>query len=303
MLTHRTLVRWLVPRVVRNWLRWPTQSIAWTWHEVQHLVGRHPVITLRPAWSLRIHPVARRAFAIPLSDPSQVAELDAFIASCRPSMVLVDLGAHFGLFSFAALRYGGPTARAVAVEASAGATRVLRLHTRLNQVTDRLQVVHAAAAAQPGSLAMLPVGVIADGYYIEPDAGRPAGDLVRVRAVTVDGLTDELGLAPTHLKIDVEGAEGDVLRGAQRTLGGDRPPLVFLELHNAMCRRSGRDPADCLTQLTRTGYQLQNTDGTPLGVKQALEPSVLRLVARPNQDAREGGTGTVAPSRQRPTPD
>jgi len=128
---------------------------------------------------------------------------------------------------------------------------------------------------------MLPVGVIASGYYLEPDAGRPARDLVRVRAVTVDGLVDKLGTAPTHLKIDVEGAEAGVLEGAHRTLAADRPPWVFLELHNAICRKAGRDPADCLARLTRLGYSLQTSSGMPLSISQATEPQIIRLVARP----------------------
>jgi FkbM family methyltransferase len=237
------------------------------------------VIALRPGWSVRAHPVARQTFGIPLNDPNQIAELDAFIASCHPGMVLFDIGAHFGLFSLAALHYGGPSARAVAVEASRSAARVLRIHAGLNHVTGRLEAIHAAAADRPGWRDMLPVGVIADGYYLEPDAGRPARDLVRVRAVTVDGLVDELGRAPTHLKIDVEGAETGVLQGAQRTLAGDRPPLVFLELHNEICRKAGRDPADCVATLTQHGYNLQTSQGQPLTLATATEPPVIRLVA------------------------
>ena len=274
------LLRRIVPRVVRNWLRSPSQSLAWTWDELNHIVGRDPVISLRPGWSVRAHPAARLTFGIALREPDQIAELDAFIASCRPGMVLFDIGAHFGLFSFAALHYGGPTARAVAVEASKGAARVLRLHARLNQVTDRLDAIHAAAAEQPGWRNMLPVGVIANGYYLEPDAGRPARDLVRVRAVTVDSLVDELGKVPTHLKIDVEGTEAGVLQGAHRTLAGDRPPWVFLELHNAICRRAGQDPAVCLAILTQLGYTLQTSEGQPLSAADATEPPLIRLVAR-----------------------
>ncbi len=160
------------------------------------------------------------------------------------------------------------------------AVRMLLLHARLNQVSDRLQVIHAAAAAQPGWKRMLPVGVIGDGFYVEPHAGRPASDLIRVRAVTVDGLAGELGIAPTHLKIDVEGAEEDVLRGAGRTLSGDHPPLVFLELHNIIIRRSGRDPSDPLRQLEELGYRIEASDGTPLNTGRATGPDVIRLVAR-----------------------
>jgi FkbM family methyltransferase len=250
------------------------------WDQLQHAAGRDPLIAVRPGWDIRVHPAARRSIEIPQRDPPQVAELNAFIASCRPHMVLLDIGAHYGLFSLAALHYGGAGARAVAVEASGAAAGILETHGRLNGAGGRLRVVHAAAADQPGWRAMLPVGVIADGYYVEPEPDRAAGDLVRVPAVTVDGLVDELGLMPTHLKIDVEGAEAMVLRGAQRTLSAALPPLVFLELHNYVFRRSGRDPAECLAQLSRLGYRFQDSKGSRLTVEHATQPELIRLVAR-----------------------
>lgn len=276
----RALARRLLPRVVRNSLRSPPQSLRWGWNEAQHLVGYHPVILIRPGWSVQVHPAARHPFAIPCNDPSQITELNAFIESCHPGMVLFDIGAHFGLFSLAALHYGGPTARAVAVDPSKIAVRMLLLHARLNRVTKRLQIIPAAATTQPGWQAMLPMGVFADGFYIPADPGRRAADLVRVRAVTVDSLVNELGNRPTHLKIDVEGAEADVLGGALRTLSGDQSPLVFLELHNAMCRRAGRNPEDCLAELTRLGYRLEAPGKGELTVERASEPSVIRLIAR-----------------------
>lgn len=274
------LVRRLVPRPVRNWLRQPSQSLHRVWDELCHLLGRHPQTRPRPGWSLRVHPAALRAFGAPRNDPEQRDELDSLIAACFPGMVLFDLGAHFGLFSLAALHYGGPAARVVAVEASGSAVRVLRIHARLNQAMDRLTVIHAAATSEPGWHAMLPLGVIADDYYMEPDQHHPASDLVRVPAVTVDSLVQQLGMTPTHLKIDVEGAEADVLHGAHRLLAGSAPPCVFLELHNEICRRAGRDPAEALTQLGQLGYHFESPAGIPLTVDQATAPPLIRLVAR-----------------------
>ena len=203
----RALPPRLAPRPVRNWLRSPARSLTRAWDEARYAVGRRPTLAVRPGWRLVCHPAARRAIERPQrGDPVQIAELDGFLATCRPGMVLFDLGAHFGVFSFAALHFGGPGSRAVAVDPSAAAVRMLRVGARLNGVTDRLQVVHAAAGERPGWCDMLAVGVIADGYYITPERDRPPHDLVRVRSVTVDGLAEELGVRPTHLKIDGEGA-------------------------------------------------------------------------------------------------
>jgi FkbM family methyltransferase len=277
----RSLVRRLVPRAVRNWLRSPRRSLTWVWDEARYRGGLRPALRLRPGWRLVCHPTAHRAIQRPqLADSIQIAELDGFIATCRPGMVLFDLGAHFGMFSFAALHFGGPTSRAVAVDPSAEAVRMLRLGGRLNAVADRLHVVHAAAGERPGWLDMLPVGVIADGYYVTPEPDRAASELVRVRAVTVDGLVHELGVRPTHLKIDVEGAEAAVLRGARAALGADPPPLVFLELHNDMTRRAGADPAAAVSELTALGYGFTIPQGASITAEAATVPAIVRVIAR-----------------------
>lgn len=277
----RSLLRRFVPRTLRNWLRSPGRSLTWAWDEVRYELGRRPTLSLRPGWRLTCHPAARRAIERPQrGDPVQIAELDGFIATCRPGMVLFDLGAHFGVFSFAALHFGGPGSRAVAVDPSAAAVRMLELGARLNGVAGRLSVMRAAAGERGGWCDMLPVGVIADGYYVAPEPDRAQRDLVRVRLVSVDGLIEELGPRPTHLKIDVEGAEAAVLRGARRALAADPPPLVFLELHNAMARRAGTDPGAAVSELAALGYRFTTPDGALVTPEAAIVPEMIRLIAR-----------------------
>lgn len=65
--------------------------------------------------------------------------------------------------------------------------------------------------------------------------------------------------SPDLLKIDVEGAEYQVLTGAQRILA-DRP-VVFLEVHPTQLRRFGSSAAEVIGLMTAAGYDLfQFTD-------------------------------------------
>ena len=117
-------------------------------------------VELRQGWVLRCHPAAAGfARAQHIQDPDQAAELDCFISWCTPGMVFFDAGAHSGVFSLAALHYGGPTARAVAIDPSPEACRLLRLHASVNDVEDRLQVVPAAVAAADGLQHLVDAGV------------------------------------------------------------------------------------------------------------------------------------------------
>lgn len=281
----RVVARALIPRAVRNWVRSPSSSIGWLWSEFRHVLGVHPVVEVHPGWRIRCHPAARRSITRTLlRDPEQVAELNEFIRACTPSMVLFDLGAHFGVFSLAAAHRGGPGARIVAVEPSEAACRILRIQAQLNAAG--VQVVRAAAGDRPGSTAMLPVGVIANGYFVAADAEHSERETVRVPTVSIDSLADELGIDPTHVKIDVEGAEEAVLRGGEKTLGGVLAPLLFVELHNDLVRKRGGDPQVTLEVLARYGYDHLAEAGQAVSTSDLLSKPLVRVVARKGPEPR-----------------
>lgn len=275
----KTLLRRWVPRRVRNWIRSPGQTLRWLRAEGAYRVGVRPVVEVRPGWVVRCHPAAHRAIvASQVRDPAQAAELAAFIQTCVPGMVLFDLGAHFGVFSLAALHFGGPHARAVAVEPSPTALRLLAIQARLNRVSDRLVRIPGAAAREPGTQEMVAVGVIADGYFVPAERDHPSSDRTRVPGVSIDSLVRDLGYGPTHLKIDVEGEEAAVLRGGVATLSRSGPPQIFLELHNDITRRRGGDPGEAVRLLEDLGYRITG-HGKPLDRRALERAAVTRVVA------------------------
>jgi FkbM family methyltransferase len=237
-------------------------------------------IRVRPDWSLLSHPAARRcAYWAQMADPPQMEELDAFIAACSPGMRLLDVGAHFGIFSLAALHYGGPEARAVALDPSPFACRILRIQAALNQATSRLEVVQATASDHTGSEPMVAIGALADGYFATPATGEARRELTVTQATTLDDLATAQRLAPTHLKIDVEGAEQAVLRGGRRLLNGDQAPILFLEMHNQVVRHRGGDPTQTLALLRSFGYRTFRAGATALEDQTILGQELVRIRA------------------------
>lgn len=269
-----------MPRRVRNWLRSPRASLRWIGEAaLDALVG--PVgFDVRAGWRLACPRAARRAYRAHVVDPEQAAELDAFIATCRGPVRLFDVGAHFGLFSFAALRYGAAGSRAVSVEPSPVAARMLRRVAVANGVADRLEVVRAAAGAEVGRLGMVDVGVQAAGYFIPADAAHPAAEQSAVPLVTVDALALRFGV-PTHLKVDVEGSEEAVLRGALTVLRSAEPPLLFLECHLRMLReRGGAAPAAAVDLLASLGFAIYDTNHRIWDREELLHRDLVRVIAR-----------------------
>lgn len=282
----RTIVRRVVPRAVRNWVRAPGVTLRRLADELRYTAGHRPRVALGPDWNVICHPAAvRGGYRAYRDDPAQAAELAAFVRSASPSMVLFDLGAHFGAFSLAALHFGGAGARAVAVEPSPTAVRMLKRQAALNGVAPRLEVVQAAVGDHAGTMPMIPVGVIAAGYYVASDGEHEARETRLVPVVTVDALASQLGLTPTHLKIDVEGAEAAALRGARQVLRGSHPPLVFLELHVGLIRARGGDAMEPLRLLADARYRAEDWDGRPLRDAELLTQPLMRFQARPSAAA------------------
>jgi FkbM family methyltransferase len=281
MSVTKKYLRTAVPRGLRNWLRAPLRSIEWAWDEVKYAAGAKEIIAMRPGFSPVCHPaVFNFAYKLQLIDRDQVEEFDGFIKYASQRMVLFDIGAHFGLFSLAALHYGGPQAVALAIDPSPTAARMVKIQAQLNQVSDRLQVLQASVGDHTGMQSMVAVGVMAGGYFVPPQGDHTETELTVTKAVTIDDLAHRYQIKPTHIKIDVEGDEAAVLKGGQQTLSLAEAPLLFVELHNLIVSELGRDPGEPISQLDEYGYKIFSSDGTPISAKAMLEKEIIRVIAR-----------------------
>jgi FkbM family methyltransferase len=187
---------------------------------------------------------------------------ELFAERVRPGSVVFDLGAHIGYYTLLASRLVRGGGRVVACEPSPRNLRHLRGHVEMNRLRN-VEVVAAAVCDREGTASFSSGGGSGTGHL----AGKGEGK-IRVVTTTVDRLRSSTGLSPDFLKVDVEGAELDLLRGAAATLREARP-VVFLSTHGAAlreeaigvlaaagyrCERIGEDP---------THSELVCTPGTP----------------------------------------
>jgi FkbM family methyltransferase len=194
-------------------------------------------------------------------------------------MILFDLGAHFGLFSLAAAHHNG---KSIAVDPSPGAIRMIKTQARLNRCAHCIRTIRAAASDSTGEIEMLSAGVLSDDYFIVSPS-RCRSELTRLDALTVDEITKAFGV-PTHIKIDVEGHEAAVLRGARTTLNSSSP-VLFVELHNEIVALSGGDPNEVPDELARLGYTIFSVDGQPISKEVISRKAIIRVVARKGSES------------------
>jgi len=85
---------------------------------------------------------------------------------------------------------------------------------------------------------------------------RAGAQVTFASCLTLDGAAESLGLKPSLVKIDVEGFEGHVLRGAKRLLSSCQPPAVCFEWNPITMKEVGAPPSTVVQELCnyRTFY-------------------------------------------------
>jgi len=133
--------------------------------------------------------------------------------------LVVDVGAYVGAYSLRACREG---ARVIALEPDPDNYAILRMNIELSGCADRVKPLMIVAGFREGLLPFYR-GLSSDTSSIVQGFRVATSEVeAYVKVDTLDNILAREGLAPhsriDYLKIDVEGAEVDVLRGAEETL-------------------------------------------------------------------------------------
>lgn len=192
----------------------------------------------------------------------------------------VDVGANLGLYTVAAARLVGPTGHVVALEPTPRTARVLRENIQLNGLLELGTVdVHECAAGAAAGTARLALHDADSGHNsLYADEGTTG--TVEVDVVRLDDLVP-VGTRVDVVKIDVEGAELEVLEGMRRVAQDNPSVVVFAELADEHLRRAGSSAAALVDAATRLGWEhdvLETVSGEPAELPGTGVPLTVRLV-------------------------
>jgi len=182
-------------------------------------------------------PVRVIAQPLPLASTfvfSQYAYRDASAgAQPRPGDVALDVGGCWGETALWLAHFVGDAGRVHTFEPAPKNRELLAANLQLNPALEgRISVHGTALAARPGETLWIP-DVVAAGA--QPQQERVPGDeqsMAAVETQTIDALVAS-GAIPRvdFVKLDVEGAELDVLEGAAETIARQRPRLAIAIYH------------------------------------------------------------------------
>jgi len=197
------------------------EPIQYGSHKLRYLVGTRPV---------RLK-YARSGDIVARNDAQQI---QFFLDRVRPGQLVFDIGGHHGEYAVLLAALVGARGKVVTFEPDEAAIRVLSANVALNGFEERVQVekqaifdtkaprqLFARHGNAQSSLARTGLG----GAQTEDDVER-----YMIATIPLDDFLFEAGLRPPDfIKLDVEGAEINALRGAPHVLRSGA--IIVCELH------------------------------------------------------------------------
>lgn len=157
-------------------------------------------------------------------------EYAAFKRAVSPGMVALDIGANVGAYSMLLGQWVGPAGHVFAFEPAPQAFNGLVRHIRLNGLNDVVRPLGAAVGERETQAEFLIMKTSGEGRLAASGDGEAAR--LTVPVVTIDDFCAREGIDPDFIKIDVEGWEEAVLRGARETIRRrGRSLALFVEMH------------------------------------------------------------------------
>jgi len=257
-----TLARVLTERVRRddllaeNWLPYGV-----------HIFDRRTWVIKETSFGVRIWcSLDERAISRPILLDAYEPDATHFIArTVQPGNLVVDAGANIGYHALHLAKLVGKMGTVVAFEPLPYLADALEASMAENDFISYANIYRKALDQEPGSLRLRHAPRTANfgGAHLAPDTAVPEAHADEI--VSTVRLDDIIAGRPCHfLKMDVEGAEPRVIRGARETLTTAKP-VILSELHNDQLRIVSNASADeFVAQMAGLGYRCSRlrSDGT-----------------------------------------
>jgi FkbM family methyltransferase len=214
------------------------------------LVRRSGVLDTRTGWIA--YATAYRAYKRAVD-----RELIALQRFVEAGSLVFDVGANVGSSTLMLARWTGPQGRVVAIEPEARNAAELRRIVAASRLSGVVDVVEAAASDRSGEVKL---AINSD----NPGDHRLSETGLRIPAFSLDDLGSRYpDRMVSVIKIDVQGAEPQVIAGATRVIAEHRP-VIMMELFGEGLAAFGQTPAGMVMMMADLGYAAFLAEGDAL---------------------------------------
>ncbi len=205
----------------------------------------------------------------------------------QPGMTVADIGANIGLLTLVCAWATGPSGRVIAFEPEAVPRANLNKMISLNGLS-WVEVRDQAVGAAAGRLTFHVSDIIGHSSLY----ALPEDEEARARIVEVEVLPLDKVLAGKRLdvaKIDVEGAELDVLAGMAAALKGNPDLAIVAEFGPVHVKRVGQTPAGWFKTFAQAGFKPYMINETTGDCEPCTAASAAKVVSANIAFVRPGG--------------
>jgi FkbM family methyltransferase len=183
----------------------------------------------------------------------------------KKGMVVYDIGANIGEISLFCANILGEDAKVYSFEPMKDTYETLTQNVAINKFENRIKPFNIALSDRNGEADLFganevdeELGTYEDGFHTLYARDARSILLYKIKLETLDSKQGELS-PPDFIKIDVEGAELMVLKGAVKTLEKHHPKLM-LEYSDTNCKAAGYDRHDLVDFLKPLGYKFYSIE-------------------------------------------
>lgn len=247
----------------RRGLGWRVRRIrdSIEWRTSRQLLGRSP--WCRNRWGHRYQAMSLAEYHYLRNGNPETHEALLLEQLLLPGMTVVDVGANHGLFSLEAAHAIGSRGRIFAFEPAPATRSLLERNLRCNGLDRQVQVIALALGEGQGTARLrvhhdlTGLNTLAESDITWNHRTLPADEVVEVQVTTLDDFARTRGIDRIDfLKIDVEGFELSVLRGARWLLSKRRIGWIMLEVGDVTCANAGVRPDAIIGFLDQVGHSL-----------------------------------------------
>jgi FkbM family methyltransferase len=235
----KKMLRKLISIIQRDGL-WYTLKRTWAWLVSNSPIGQHVSFSYYPGTRLTFAPsmLTYRIFA---DRKTRNGDIIAMEENIRPGDIVIDIGANAGTFAIIAAQLAGPRGHVVAFEPSPKFANIIRKNVELNKFSNT--TVHQVALGSHAGEVYLNENVADDTTNYVSKTGTP------VPLATLDSYTEDFDKI-NLIKIDAEGSEEEIIKGAANTF--KKTKILLFEICKKTLDRNGADMTNV--------YQMLNAD-------------------------------------------
>jgi FkbM family methyltransferase len=183
-------------------------------------------------------PINKEDFIVMTKYEGEIIEL----FTAKEGDIVVDVGAHMGRYTIISSKRVGQNGKVIAIEAHPDNFEMLNRNIKLNKLTNIIPLNYAVYSKETKLKLYLPdeelgytmhhstmLNYLSTKYNMETQ-----GKFIEVNANTLDNLLQQNGISHSDInwiKIDVEGAEFEVLKGATSILSKSKDIALLIEVH------------------------------------------------------------------------